>query len=420
MRPGKQFLALGVLCFGMASVLADWPGFRGPTQDGASPERGLPVKWGPEQNIVWKLKLPGPGSSSPIVWKDRVFLTCYSGYGTLDGKGELAKLQRHLLCIERDTGKVLWQKDVPAKMPESPYSKQIAEHGYTTSTPATDGERIYVFFGRTGVFAFDLSGKELWQVEVGKYLNNFGSAGSPLLYKDLVIVNATVESSSLVALEKITGKEVWRTKVYGDCWSTPALATVGGKTEIVLNGLNDLLGFDADKGTKLWKCDVPSSAYASSTPVIRNGIIYLMGAGADGRWFMAVRPGGKDDVTKTHVLWTQTKAGASYCSPLLIGERLYYFSALAGCLKADSGAIVYHDRLASLGTEYSSPVLADGKIYLFTRRKGAYVLSAKDKLEVLAENSLGDATDFNASPAVSNGRLFVRSQQYLYCIGEKK
>jgi outer membrane protein assembly factor BamB len=416
-----HLVAFATLTLGMTALGAEWPGFRGPTLDGVSTERGLPVKWGPEENIVWKLKLPGAGSSSPVVWQDRVFLTCFSGYGVPGGeKAELADLRRHLLCIDRTTGKVLWQKDVPAKLPESPYSKQNGEHGYSTSTPVTDGERVYVFFGRTGVLAYDFAGKEVWQAELGKYLNNFGSAASPILHKNLLIVNATVESSAVVALDKLTGKEVWRTKVYGDCWSTPVPVEADGKTELVLNGLTELNGLDAEKGGILWKCSTPGSSYASSTPVVRNGIIYIMGAGFDGRWCMAVRPGGKDDVTNTHIVWKQLKAGASYCSPLLIGDRLYYFSGVAGCLKADTGAIIFQERLAALGTEYSSPVSADGKIYLFTRRKGVYVLAAKDKLELLAENNLGDGTDFVASPAISQGQLFVRSQQYLYCIGAKK
>lgn len=270
-----------------------------------------------------------------------------------------------------------------------------------------------------GAFAFDFNGKELWQAELGKYLNNFGSAASPILHKNLLIVNATVESSVVVALDKTTGKEIWRTKVYGDCWSTPVPVEANGKTELVLNGLTELNGLDADRGGLLWKCATPGSAYASSTPVVRNGIVYVMGAGFDSRWVLAVRPGGKDDVTDSHVVWKQLKAGASYCSPLLLGDRLYYFSGVAGCLKLDTGAIVFQERLASLGTEYSSPVAADGKIYLFTRRKGAYVLAAGDKPEVVAENNLGDPSDFVASPAVSHGQLFVRSQQYLYCIGKK-
>jgi hypothetical protein len=414
--------AFGIVLVLSAPAPAQWPGFRGPNLDGISTERGLPLKWGPQENLFWKLKLPGPGSSSPIVVGQRVLVTCWSGYGVPGTtKQDLPKLKRHLLCVDRSSGKVLWEKTIPARQPESPYSSQIAEHGYTTSTPVSDGQRIYVFFGATGVFAFDLDGNQLWHADVGSYLNNFGSAGSPVLHQNLLIVNATVEKGALFALDKTSGKEVWRTKVYGDCWSTPIVVSLpSGKFEVVLNGLNHLMGFDPGSGKELWRCEQVASAYSSSTPLIRDGIVYVMGAGADGRWFQAVRAGGQGDVSKSHVVWSHKKAGASYCSPLLIGDRLYYFSALATCLKAVDGDLVYQERLAALGTEYSSPVLADGRVYLFTRRKGGYVLAMKDKPEVISHNDLGDTTDFNASPAIAGGNLFIRSQQYLYCIGEKR
>jgi outer membrane protein assembly factor BamB len=416
------WLGVGLLALVPALAATDWPGFRGPQSNGISTERGLPLEWGPEKNALWKIKLPGPGASSPIVWKDRVFVTCYSGYGTPSDKASTqANLQRHLLCLDRTTGRVQWEKQVAALLPEVKFSGQIGEHGYATSTPITDGERIYVFFGRTGVLAFDFDGKELWHTEVGKGLNSFGSGASPVLYRDLVLVNATVEGGALVALNRISGKEVWRTKLYGDCWSTFLLVEVAdGKTEVVLNGPTDLFGFDPATGEQLWQCESGPPGYASTMPVADKGIVYVMGSGAEGRWFMAVSAGGRGDVSKTHVLWKQTKAGASYCSPLLVGDRLHFFSGLATCLKSKTGEVVYQERLAGLGQEYGSPVAADGKIFLFTRRNGAYVMASGDRFQVLAHNDLGDKSDFNACPAVSQGRIYVRSNQYLYCLGEKR
>ena len=400
---------------------ADWPAFRGPNHLGTSDERGLPVKWTATDNVVWKVKLPGPGSSSPIVCGDKVFVTCWSGYGEAKGKkGDVKDLRRHLLCLDRKTGQTLWDKTVPAKLPELEYKTQVTQHGYTTSTPVTDGERVYVYFGRTGALAFDLDGKELWHTELGKALNTFGSGGSPTLYKDLLIVNATVEGGSLAALDKKSGKEVWKVKGLGDCWSTPVVVAVpGGKDEVVLNGPAALTGFDAEKGTQLWECDLITTAYASSTPLVKGDVVYVMNAGSGERQFVAVRAGGRGDVTKTHLLWQQ-KVGASYCSPVLVGDRFYFVSGGFTCLKADGGEVVFQERLAGVGTEYGSPVAADGKIFIFTRFGGAYVLAAKDKLEVLARNSLDDGSAFNASPAVSQGQLFVRSMDYLYCLGEKK
>ena len=363
------------LLVAVSLIAADWPAFRGPHGNGAGEGRGLPVRWGPKEKMIWKAALPGPGASSPIIWRDRIFVTCYSGYGVPDGKNDdPAKLRRHLLCMDRQTGQIVWQKDVAAKFPEARFSRQIGEHGYATSTPVTDGERVYVFFGRTGVLAFDLDGKPLWQCELGKGINTFGSGSSPVLYKNLVLVNATVEGAGLVALDKATGNLVWQAKPYGDCWSTPILVELpGGKAEVVLNELTEILAYDPEKGNELWKCDCPGSAYASSTPLAHNGLIYAMGAGQGGRWFLAIRAGGRGDVSNTRVVWKQGKAGASYCSPLLVGEHLSYFSALASCLRSDTGAVVFQERLAGLGNEYGSPVVVDGRIYLFTRRKGAYV-----------------------------------------------
>jgi outer membrane protein assembly factor BamB len=413
-------LSLALFLSSLTPSVADWPGFRGPNGQATSADRGLPLKWGPTENVVWKVKLPGPGASSPVVSGDRVFVTCYSGYGGAPGgQGDLAKLTRHLVCLDKNNGQIAWQKDVPAKVPDTDWSKMVREHGYATHTPVTDGERVYVFFGRTGVFAYDLTGKELWTKDVGRFFNTFGSGASPILHKNLLIVLASVENSAMVALDKLTGKEVWRVKGLSDCWATPLLVEVpGGGTELVVNGPATMEGYHPDTGAQLWSCDTLTTSYVSSMPLTRNGIVYVMGAGSEGRMFLAVRVGGKGDVTKSHVLWRQ-KVGASYTSPVLVGEHFYFFSAFAYCLKADTGEVVFQERLPGLGPEYASPVVADGKIYLFTRGRKGFVLASKGKLEVLATNDLGDEHGFIASPAVSGGRLFVRTNAYLYCLGEK-
>lgn len=416
----RSTISLGVLLFLVLTLSgADWPAFRGPKGDGTSSERGLPVKWGPDENVVWKIKLPGPGTSSPVVSNGRVFVTCYSGYGTGKG-GRLEDLRRHLLCIDRKTGKVLWQKDAAAKLPETDYNRYLVEHGYTSSTPAADGERVIAFFGRSGVLAFDFDGKPLWEAEVGKILNSWGSASSPVIYRDLVFINATVESGSLVALDKKTGKQVWRAKGIRDCWSTPLLVELpGGKRELVLGSDGSLMAFDPDKGEKLWECEGVAATAPTSSPVARDGVIYSMGTGGDGPLMLAVRAGGKGDVTKTHILWKQ-KAGANQCSPVLVGDHLYWVNGIAWCLKAETGQVVFQERLYTGRQEYVSAVAADGKVYAFTRQSGAFVLAAKDRLEKLAQNDLGDRSIINASPAISDGQLFIRSNEYLYCIGEKK
>lgn len=407
-----RILILVALACVASTTAADWPGFRGPHGNGVADEKTLPLRWGPDENVAWKVALPGPGASSPVVWGDRVFVTASTGV-------KASELVRHVLCFDRKTGKKLWQKSFPAPLPENDLKGQVTQHGFTTSTPATDGQRLYVSFGRGGLHVLDLDGKPLWHADLGEGTIVFGSGSSPLLVGDTVVVNAYTESQQLLAFEKSTGKRMWATPLRGMCWSTPVLAAgPGGKQEIILNQNAGLRGFDAETGKDLWSVDnVPT--YNSSTPVVRGGVIYAMNQGMGDREFVAVKAGGRGDVTKTHIVWSQSKAGASYTSPLLAGDRLFYFSGQAFVLRAHDGQLVTKKTLQGLKGQYGSPILVGDKILIFARHGGAYVLSADDKLQVLAHNTLGDDSDFNASPALVGGQIFIRSNQYLYCIGKK-
>ena len=395
--------------FSVALHAEDWPRFRGPRGDGTSSATTLPLKWGPKENIAWKVELPGPGSSSPIVVGNRVFVTCFTGK-----KAE--EIVRHVMCFDRAGGKLLWKNSYPAPTPEMDYTGHLLQHGFTTSTPCSDGQRLYVHFGRDGVRAFDLDGKLIWHEIVGKIVSTFGSGASPILVGDKLIVNATVELGALVALDKHTGKRVWKTPINGDCWSTPALIDVGGKQELILNGSAAVYGFDPADGKELWQVE-SVGGHISSTPLFRNGLVYVTNASMGGKSAMAVRPGGNGDVTKTHIVWKQEKVGASHCSPLMLGERFCWFSTTATTVSAKDGSVMQQKRLDDLFNLYSSPIVAGDTIVLFTRKTGAYVLRAKD-LELLSQNDLGDTSGVNASPALSNGQLFIRSNRYLYCIGQ--
>src|SRR5262249_48379099 len=232
------YALLSLFFLAMNSAFADdWRQFRCPGELGVSREKNLPTKWSDNDNVAWKLKLPGGGASSPITLGHRVFVTCYSGYG-LDNKnpGEMDDLKRHLLCVDRKTGQILWEKQFDAVLPEHKYSGEGAYHGYAPSTPITDGERLYVFFGKSGVYCFDLDGKQLWHQSVGKGTNGWGSGPSPILYKNTVIINASIESGMLYALDKTSGKEVWKSKGIGGAWNTPLLVTLPTKeTELVVS-----------------------------------------------------------------------------------------------------------------------------------------------------------------------------------------
>ncbi|MDH3584622.1 MAG: PQQ-like beta-propeller repeat protein [Phycisphaerae bacterium] len=424
-----------VLCLGLALVATtlvpptkagDWPGFRGPEGSGISAERGLPVKWDDNTNMAWKTPLPGPGSSSPIIQGKRVYVTCYSGYGTnRDEPGQIKNLARHLLCIDRSNGKVIWKSDVPAETPEDPFQGYLTEHGYATSTPVTDGERIYVFFGKSGVYAFDLDGKRLWHHAVGKSSSNrrWGSAASPILYKNLLIVNASEESRSLRALDRKTGREVWAAD--GDAlqlaYATPVVVTLkDGRHDLVATMPEELWGLNPETGKLRWFAEIKPNGNISPTPVARDGIVYVYG-GFRVRGSLAVRAGGKGDVTETHVVWTSRDS--SYVpSPLLSGPYLYVVNDRgdAHCISAADGESVYQERLPTSSRNkpfYASPVLAEGRLYCTSRRDGTFILAADPKFKLIAQNRfVSDTSDFHGSPAVSDGQILLRSNKFLYCI----
>jgi outer membrane protein assembly factor BamB len=372
--------------------------------------------------VAWKTKLPGPGASSPIVVGDRIFLTSYTGYAEdrTDRKnaGNLKDLKRHLLCVSRAGGKVLWTKEVPATGPEAKLQTYLDLHGYASSTPCSDGKHVYVFFGTSGVFAFDQKGEQLWQAGVGKGTHGWGSATSPILYKDLVIVNASVESGALVALDKGTGKEVWRAKGMSASWSTPVLVTVpGGGTELVVSASHRVQGLDPDTGKELWYAK-SFLWYVCPSVVAHAGVVYALQNNA----CVAVKAGGRGDVTTSHTLW-QKSFGSVVSSPVYHDGHLYWTpGGTAYCQRADDGTVVYKERLKpDAGDLYASPVLGDGKIYYVSRTAGVYVVEAGAKLKLLAHNTLApDTSVFNGSPAVSRSQLLLRSDRYLYCIGKEQ
>lgn len=396
---------------------AGWPQFRGPGGLGVGTAANLPLTWSANKNIVWKTALPGPGTSSPVFLGDRIFLTCYTGYG-VPGQpgGDLGQLKLHLLRLDR-AGTIVWNRDVAAKQPEQARIRE--DHGYASSTPAVDAERVYVFFGRSGVYAFSHDGRELWQADVGSGLNGWGSAASPVLVGDLVVINASVESQSLVALDRKTGKEVWRARGIRESWNTPLLVSVGGKTELVVAILGKVLGFDPATGTQLWSCATDISWYMVPSLVAHDGVIYCIGGRSGGA--LAVRAGGRGDVTKTHRLWTGRK-GSNVTSPVYHAGHLYWMNdnlGIAYCAEAATGRLLYEQRVERAGQVYASPVLAGDRLYYVARTGRTFVIAAKPEYELLAVNDLSDRSTFNASPAVADGRLYLRSDRFLYCIGSK-
>lgn len=403
-------LTLGlILCH---SAAADWPQFHGPGGMGTSDAK-LPDTWSDTENIVWKTPLQGVGASSPVVVGSRIFLT--SGIGGADD------LVRHVLCLDAESGKVLWDKTVESELPEQ--AKIREDHGYASATPVANATHVFVFFGKSGVFCFDHSGKQVWNTKVGSELNGWGSAASLTLHKKLVLVNASVESESLVALDQTSGKQVWKAEGIRESWHAPVLAPgAKGTTEVVTALAGEVKSFDADTGKPLWQCKTGIAWYMCPVPVVRDGVVYAVG-GRSGVGGLAVRSGGSGDVTETHRLWTLQK-GTNVPSPILHGGHLYFAHenlALVHCVDVKTGEFVYSERLdPNPGQIYASPVLAGGKLYYLGRGGQAVIVSAEPKFRVLSSAKLENGRGvFNASPAIHGNRLLIRSNKFLYCIGSK-
>jgi len=415
---------------GLAASAADWRQFRGPNGSGLAANDAQPATtWSDSENVKWKVALPGPGSSSPIVVGERVFVTCYSGYGDGSSGGSPDKLLRHLISVDRQTGKILWDKSVPAELPEDPFSGYLTEHGYASSTPVTDGQRVYVFFGKTGVLAFDFTGKQLWKVNVGKESSNrrWGSAASPLLYKNLVIVNAAEESRSVRALDALTGKEVW--KAESDSlelsYSTPALVGGGARrTDLMVAVPGQVWALNPDTGKSRWYADTGIGGNVSPSVVAGDGMIFVTG-GFPQQGTAGIRIRGKGDVTQSNVVWSSEVA--SYVpSPVVHGGNLYFVSdqGFATCLEAKTGKVLHRERLPDFTPGgrggkpvYASTLLVGKHLYAVSRRKGTFVLDATPQMTVVAQITFaGDDSDFNGTPAIAGNQMFLRSNRFLYCV----
>ena len=397
----------------------EWPGWRGPRGDGTSMEQNVPQKWDGKtgENIAWKVPIPGRSHSSPIVWEDRVFLvTCLE-----------EKEERALICLDRKTGKTLWQQTVL----KTPLEKIHKLNSFASGTPVTDGKRVYVTFlepdfgsknkrtpGNMVVACYDMQGQRQWLVRPGRFASVHGYCTSPIIYKDKVIVNGDHDGDSYIAaLDAATGKTVWQTKRKHKTRSycTPIIREIGGRTQMILAGSKCVDSYDPNDGSQHWVIDGPTEQFVAS--LVYNGKYLFLTAGFPQLHMMAIRPDGKGNVTDSHIVWRTRKAASYVPSPISIGNYFLVASdkGIASCFDSDSGKRFWMQRL---GRHYSASLITAGGLAYFLADDGVMkVVRPGKKLDVVAENSLGEYCF--GSPAISRGQIFLRSVKHLYCIGKK-
>jgi outer membrane protein assembly factor BamB len=423
--------ALLVLLVGALPTFAgNWPAWRGPDGQGHSPEKDLPTQWTKTTNVRWKAPLPDAGNSTPIVWGDRVFLTQATEKVDWPPKpnsgGPASARRRSVLCFDRGNGKLLWQRDTIYEAKESTHPT----NPFCSASPVTDGERVIASLGSAGLVCYDFAGKELWRKELGKLEHIWGNASSPVLFGDLAILwCGPGERQFLLAVNKANGEKVWEHQepggAYGQdrnwvgSWSTPLVMRVGDHDELILGVPEKLKGFDPKTGKEIWSCAGLGKLVYTSPVCSADGMVVAM-AGFHGP-AMAVRAGGKGEVTRTHRLWHQSaKVPQRIGSPVIVGDYAYILNdnGIVQCLDLKTGADAWEGKRLTGSSTWGSMVAAGDRLYVTTRDGDTFILAASPKFEQLAKNSLGEPV--YASIAVSDGELFIRSYNNLWCIGDKK
>lgn len=425
-RSNSIALACLAAVFVSSADAENWPGWRGPRGDGSSLDTSVPTEWdgATGKNILWKVPIPGEGHASPVIWQDRVFVvSCLPD-----------EQARVLMCLDRTNGKVLWQKAVMS----SPLETKHNLNSFASGTPATDGELVYVSFlevdGRTVpapnvgaprpitpgemvVAAYDFNGNRKWLVKPGSFISAHGFCSSPILYKDSVIVNGDHDGDSyIVALDRKTGDTLWKvdrphkTRSY----VTPIIRDVAGRTQMVLSGSKHIASYDPATGKRHWEIDGPTEQFVAS--MVFDGNLFFMTSGFPDHHVMGIRPDGTGDVTDTHVAWHQTSAKCYVPSPVVLDGHLIVADdrGTANCFDAKTGEALWKERI---GQHFSASLIhANGLAYLIADDGVTTIVRPGPKLDVVAENSLGEFCF--ASPAISDGQLFIRGEKNLYCIEE--
>ena len=401
-------VVLGVSLFVNSALAGQWPGWRGPTGDGVVKDETAPLSWSLETDVLWKVNVPGKGHASPVIWDEALFLVSAD-----EESGE-----RLLMRMDRKTGKMIWKEAVW----RSPMEKVHRKNSRASSTPVTDGKTIFVSFldeEKMYVAAYDFDGKKLWETRPGVFASKHGYCSSPVLWNDKVIINGDHDGNAyIVALEAKTGKEIWKTerpnKTRSYC--TPIIRTIAGRNQLILSGSKSVASYDPDTGKQHWVIDGPTEQFVAS--LVYDGKYLYMTCGFPTKHMMAIDPTGSGNVTETHVIW-HTRRDASYVpSPVVV--KGYYLavsdSGTATCRKAQEGKLLWKQKL---GREHSASLVVFRDHVVFGSEKGVItVVKPGPVFKQVARMELGEP--LWASPVIVDGKWYLRGEEHLYCLGEKK
>ncbi len=447
---------VSLTCLVSASAIAqlpdgadsNWHQWRGPLSTGVAPEGNPPTSWGPEENIVWKTAISGKGSSSPIVWGDRIFVTSaienktdevrpagpvdppqppqrdrrrgFGGFGGGRGGKPTSEYSFVVYCIDRKSGDVVWQKTAATQVP---HEGVHSTNTYASASPVTDGKHVFVSFGSYGIYCYDFDGNQVWSRDLGDMQTraSFGEGASPALYGDTLIVPWDHEGPSFItALDAKTGDEIWKKERDEDTtWNTPLIVESAGRTQVIISATNRTRSYDLANGEIIWECGGQTTNPIPS-PIAYKGMVLCM-SGYRGEALQAISLEAKGDVTESsEVVWTHNEGTSYVPSAVLTSERLFFTKGNNGILSiidANTGeAYVDQKRLPSVSSIYASPVAAAGRVYITGRDGTTLVLADAKEFEVVATNELGE--DVDASPAIVGSQMFIRGANHLFCIGK--
>jgi outer membrane protein assembly factor BamB len=413
------FLAIGSVFVAIASpaMAENWPCWRGPRGDGTSIEPNVPTTWSATENIAWRVEVPGSGHASPIVWGNRIFVTACD-----DATGE-----RRIACFDRVAGSKLWQVGVIT----TPLEKKHTLNSFASSTPATDGRSVYVSalnntsddpsvnHGEMVIAAYDFDGKQQWVARPGVFSSTHGYCSSPVLFEDLVIINGDHDGDAyIVALDRGTGRTVWKVERENKTrsYSTPIIRTINGREQMILSGSKSVVSYDPRTGERLWNIDGPTEQFVAS--MVGDDKLVFLTAGFPQKHILAIRPTGSGNVTDSHIVWRTTENCSYVPSPVLTGK--YFLVAadngIASCFEAETGVRQWKERM---GPHYSASLVTAGGLAYFLADDGKMtVVRPGPTYDVVSVNNLGEHCF--ASPAISDGQIFLRGEKNLYCVGLKQ